>query len=272
MRIVVVNPDRIMAKLMRFVLTEAGHDAVLTRTADEAKREIIGSSTDAVLLEVDLPDEDGCDLCNTLREEHFSGPVLFVSGRRDTKDKLRAFEHGADDYVVEPFDPQELVARIEVVARRCRRSAVEAPDATLRVGEAELLISELAFKVAGRPTALLTPTEMRLLECLMRNVGTTVTREALIERTWGYDFLGDSNRVEVYVARLRKKIEQNPSEPQLLHTVRGLGYMFRLPPSELSRLNGFDTVTSIESLTRVEPAEAEHSRRNSTAGHPIHDH
>ncbi len=271
MRIVVVNPDRIMAKLMHFVLAEAGHDAVITRTADEAKREVLGARTDAVLLDIDLPDGDGCELCKTLREEHFSGPVLFVSGRRDTKDKLRAFEHGADDFVVEPFDPQELVARIEVVARRCQRSAVEAQDAILRVGDAELAISELAFNVPDRSTALLTPTEMRLLECLMRNAGTTVTREALIERTWGYDFLGDSNRVEVYVARLRKKIERNPSEPEFLHTVRGLGYMFRLPPNELSRLNGFDTVTSIESFKRVERPEASHSSRNSTVGHPIHD-
>jgi two-component system response regulator RegX3 len=248
MRIVVVNPDRIMAKLMRFVLAEAGHDAVLTRTAEEAIPEIFGSRPDAVLLDVDLPDGDGCELCKSLRERQFSGPVLFVSGRRDTKDKLRAFEYGADDYVVEPFDPQELVARIEVVARRCQRSAVQTPDAILRIGNAELLISELAFKAPGRPAALLTPTEMRLLECLMRNVGMTVTRESLIERTWGYDFLGDSNRVEVYIARLRKKIERNPSEPEYLHTIRGLGYMFRLPPNEISRLDGFEAIGATESL------------------------
>jgi two-component system response regulator RegX3 len=238
MRIVVVNPDRIMAKLMRFVLVEAGHDAVLTRTADEAVNQIVNQATDAVLLDVDLPDGDGCQLCKTLRERHFSGPILFVSGRRDTKDKLRAFDCGADDYVVEPFDPQELVARIDVVARRCRRSPIQTPEATLRVGDAQLLISELAFKTPGRQPVLLTPTEMRLLECLMRNVGTTISREALIEHIWGYDFLGDSNRVEVYVARLRKKIETDPSEPEYLHTIRGLGYVFRVPTMSVTWANG----------------------------------
>lgn len=238
MRIVVVNPDRIMAKLMRFVLAEAGHDAVLTRSTDEAIDEIFNQITDAALLDVDLPDGDGFHLCRTLRERQFSGPILFVSGRRDTKDKLRAFECGADDYVVEPFDPQELVARIEVVSRRCRRTPIQTPEATLRVGDTELLISELAFKTAGQPPVLLTPTEMRLLECLMRNVGTTITRDALIEHIWGYDFLGDSNRVEVYVARLRKKIENDPSEPEYLHTIRGLGYVFRVPQGRVSWMNG----------------------------------
>ena len=109
------------------------------------------------------------------------------------------------------------------------------------------MISELAFRAFDRQPVLLTPTEMRLLECLMRNVGTTVTREALIEHIWGYDFLGDSNRVEVYVARLRKKIESDPSAPEFLHTIRGLGYVFRVPQSTLLWLNGAqDGHTSID--------------------------
>jgi len=205
-----------------------------------------------------------------LRERQFTGPVLFVSGRRDTKDKLRAFEYGADDYVVEPFDPQELVARIDVIARRCQRSAVQTPDAKLRVGDAELQISELAFKAPGRSTVLLTPTEMRLLECLMRHVGTTMTRESLIERTWGYDFLGDSNRVEVYIARLRKKIERNPSEPEYLHTIRGLGYMFRAPQPQVSRLNGFDAVDSMQGLDHEVLAETVGRSEESALGRSVY--
>jgi two-component system response regulator RegX3 len=234
MRIVVVNRDKVMAKLMRFVLSEAGHDAVLAQTVREATTAMSETRTDAVLLDIDLPDADGCDFCKSLREDQFVGPVLFVSSRRDTKAKLRAFEYGADDYLVEPFDPQELVARIDVVARRYRQNMVQTTESMLKVGDAELLISELTFRSSDCPSALLTPTEMRLLECLMRNVEQTVSRETLIERTWGYDFFGDSNRVEVYVARLRKKIEPNPAEPKYLQTVRGLGYAFRaaLPASD----------------------------------------
>ncbi len=228
MRVVVVNSDQATASLIRFVLSQFGHEAVLMSTAAEAERAVIETTTDAVLLDVELPDNDGCALCRDLRAHDFSGPILVVSGRHDTKIKLQAFDSGADDYVVQPFDPQELVARIEVVARRCRQSVIQTSPTVLRVGGTELLISELTFRNSDGTEALLTPTEMRLLECLMRNVESTVSRETLIERTWGYDFVGDSNRVEVYVARLRKKIEANPSEPRYLHTIRGLGYVFRV--------------------------------------------
>jgi two-component system response regulator RegX3 len=231
MRIVIVNQDGIMAKLMRFVLTEAGHEAVLTRSAEEALRAVIGRETDGVLLEIDLPDVSGYELCKELRAKQYVGPVIFVSERRDTQDKLRAFDHGADDYIIEPFDPQELVARVEVVARRCKQQDRQPLATILKAGDAELVISELAFQIRGRPRVLLTPTEMRLLECLMRNVGITIGRERLIERTWGYDYLGDSNRVEVYIARLRKKIERNPSQPEYLLTIRDIGYVFRVPAS-----------------------------------------
>ncbi len=228
MRIVVVNSDKAMARLIRVVLSQAGHDTVLASTAADGESAVEEDATDAVILDADLSDIGGCDLCRDLRNHNYSGPIIFVSGRRDIKTKLRAFENGADDYMVEPFDPQELVARIEVVARRCRRSKIETSPTVLRIGTAELVISELTFHDGDGREVLLTPTEMRLLECLMRNAEKTVTREALIERTWGYDFVGDSNRVEVYVARLRKKIEHNPSEPRFLHTIRGLGYVFRV--------------------------------------------
>lgn len=227
MRVVVVNSDKVMAKLIHFVLSEAGHEAVTVETSRRAIAAIESPRADAVLIDIELSDGDGCDLCRRLRERSFIGPILFVSQQRDTKGKLRAFEQGADDYLVEPIDPQELLARIEVVARRCQRGKIQSSPTVLRAGDAELLISDLTFRCNGGPRVLLTPTEMRLLECLMRHVGETVSREALIERTWGYDFLGDSNRVEVYVARLRKKIEPNPSEPRYLHTIRGLGYVFQ---------------------------------------------
>lgn len=252
MRIVVANADRVVAKVMRVVLSGAGHDTVLAQSATDALHAVAAFPTDAVLLDVDLTSGDGYEICRALRENHYAGPVLFVSRRRDTKDKLRAFEYGADDYLVAPFDPAELLARIDVIARRCQPHAAQNSQTSLKVGDAELMLSDLTFHVPGQPEVLLTPTEMRLLECLMRNVDRTVSREALIERTWGYDFLGDSNRVEVYVARLRKKIEPNPGEPQYLHTIRGLGYMFR------------SVAPRIEASPRIRTA------RGAPGGHPPH--
>jgi two-component system response regulator RegX3 len=228
MRIVISKPDPVMAKLMRFVLTESGHEAVITRTAAEALEAVLGRETGAVLLDVDLPDLSGLELCKELRARQFVGPVLFVTSHRDTRDKTQAFNYGADDYIVEPFDPQELVLRVDVVARRCMATDRQPMATIVKAGNAELMINDLAFQVEGRCKVLLTPTEMRLLECLMRNAGITISRDSLIERTWGYDFVGDSNRVEVYVARLRKKIERNPSQPEYLHTIRGIGYVFRV--------------------------------------------
>jgi len=229
MRIVIVNQDAIMARLMQIVLTEAGHEVVWTRSAEEALPTVIDRGTDGVLLDIDLPDVSGYELCRELREKQFVGPVIFVSERRDTQDKLRAFDHGADDYIIEPFDPRELVARIDVIARRRTQEDRQSQGTMLKTGDAELLTDKLAFQIKGRPRVFLTPTEMRLLEYLMRNVGTPIGRERLIERTWGDDYPDDSNRLEIYVTRLRNKIESNPIQPDYLLTIHEIGYVFHAP-------------------------------------------
>ncbi len=229
MRIVVVDPNPMTAKLLRFVLMEAGHEVVLVRTVDEALAQVVGRETDAVLLEVDLPDMDGFVLCKELRARRYNGPLIFVTERGETADKVRAFDYGADDFIVEPFDPLELLARVQSVTRRFKQADYQALGTILKVGDAELSIGELTFRAGGRPPVLLTPTEMRMLECLMRNAQITISRDTLIDRTWGYDFVGDSNRVDVYVRRLRKKIERDPAHPEYIHTVRGIGYVFRPP-------------------------------------------
>jgi two-component system, OmpR family, response regulator RegX3 len=231
MRVVVVDPDRMAGKLLQFVLTDAGHEVVLTKNAAEGLGEVIGRETDAVLLKTDLPAPglDGYELCKELRARRYNGPLIFVTQRRETRDKLRAFDFGADDYIVEPFDPLELVARLHSVTRRFRHADYQALGTVLKAGDAELSIGELTFRVEGRPPVVLTPTEMRMLECLMRNSNITISRDTLIERTWGYDFIGDSNRVDVYVRRIRKKVERDPAQPEYIHTIRGLGYAFRPP-------------------------------------------
>lgn len=229
MRSLVINPDPMTAKLIRFVLNEAGHDVILATSAAEALREIKRQEIDAVILELDLPDRDGTELCQEFRHHLYTGPFIFLTKRYQTPDKLRAFAHGADDVIVDPFDPAELVARVEAVTRRYKQADQQALGTLLRVGDAELSIAELTFRSPGRPPVLLTPTEMRILECLMRNSQVTISRETLIERTWGYEFVGESNRVDVYIRRLREKIEREPGRPEYIHTIRGIGYVFRAP-------------------------------------------
>jgi len=230
MRIVVIDPDQTAARLVGFILGEAGHTVVQATTAAAGLHAVFERETDAVLLEAELPDLDGWELCKELRGRRYTGPLIFVSEQGSTRAKVRAFEHGADDFIVEPYDPAELVARVGAVARRCQRADYQAMGTVLKVGDVELAIGELTVRVAGREPVLLTPTEMRLLECLMRNSQITISRETLIERTWGYDFVGESNRVDVYISRLRKKLERDPAAPEYLHTVRGVGYVFRPAP------------------------------------------
>jgi two-component system, OmpR family, response regulator RegX3 len=229
LHLVVVEPDTLSGKVLRFVLSDAGHQVRLVTTAADAFPAILGQETDAVLLQTELADLDGFLLCRELRARRYYHPILFVSPRTATADKLRAFDLGADDYLTMPYDPLELLARVQTVVRRSRQRDQQSLGTLVKVGDAELSIGELTWRAPNRPPALLTPTEMRMLECLMRNANITIGRETLIERTWGYDFLGDSNRVDVYIRRIRKKIEADPTEPQYLHTVRGLGYCFRPP-------------------------------------------
>ncbi len=215
------------AKLLRFVLCEAGHEVVLAETGEEALAAVVGQETGAVVLELDLLDQDGLEVCKGLRGSRYTGPLLVVTKRHTMADRLQAFAAGADDVIVDPFHPAELVARVEAISRRYQRTDYQALGMILKAGDAELCLSELSFRGAGREPVLLTPTELRLLECLMRNQEIVMRRETLTERTWGYDAFEESNRLEVYIRRLRKKIEWNPEQPEYIHTMRGIGYVFR---------------------------------------------
>ncbi len=236
MRIVVVEPARLSGRVLEFVLADAGHEVVLIATAAAALGAVIGRETDAVLLSADLPrpGPDGYDLCKELRGRRYNGPLLFVTPSQAIDDKVRAFTVGADDYLVVPFDPRELLARVEAMVRRCRAADRQGLGTIVRVGDAELSLGDQSFRREGRVPETLTPVELRMLECLMRNQGITIGRETLIERVWGFDFLGDSNRVDVYIRRVRKKVEDNPDQPTYIHTVRGIGYVFRPPVATCS--------------------------------------
>ena len=234
MRVLVREHDSMTGRLLRFILSEAGHQVVLALSAAETVRAAIGFGTNAVVVETGLPAGDGYDLCKELRGQGYNGPLLCISQKGEISDKLRAFECGADDFIVKPFDPREFIARLESAARRFRRADQQALGNIVRVGDAELSIGELTFRVNGRRPVQLTPTEMRLLECLMRNPSITISRNTLIDRVWNNGFVGDTNRVDVFIGRLRKKIERDISRPEYIQSVRGIGYVFRRPRNGLA--------------------------------------
>jgi two-component system, OmpR family, response regulator RegX3 len=227
MRIILDDPDKMSGKVLEIMLLEAEHQVIHTETAAEAIREVIGQETDAVLIDTDLPDMDGFTLCKELRARRYNGPILLVSESRSARDEMRSFMFGADDFMAKPFHPGVLIARLDAITRRYKRTDHQALGTILKVGNAQLSIGELTFQIDGQPSVTLTPTEMRLLQCLMRNSCIAIRRDTLIERTWGYHCMSDNNRIDVYIRRLRQKIEDDPTDPRYLQTVRGIGYVFR---------------------------------------------
>jgi len=227
-RIVIVEDDVVAAKVLRYILEDEGYETVAVPRASQALGEVLGQETHLVVLDVELPDLSGFALCQELRARRYHGPLIVLSGRGQLADKLEGFRRGADDYLVKPYEPLELVARVQSVLRRCHSADRDALGAIVRVADAELSVGELTFRSAVVAPTLLTPTELRMLELLMRNSQIVISRETIIERVWGYDFAGDDNRIDVYMRRLRRKIERDPARPAYLHTVRGLGYVFRV--------------------------------------------
>lgn len=227
MRVVMIEADEAAGKLLRFVLSQAEHRVVHVTNTTDALKEVLLHETDAVLMEANLPNEDGFELCAALRAGGYQGPVLFVSERIETEDKLAAFAQGADDYIVKPYHPSELLVRVEAVARRHRPEFNQPPDAVISAGDVELSIRELVLRLPDGRTTQLTPIELGLLQILMQASGTVVSRSQLITQVWGEGYSGRSNRLDVYIRRLRQKIEPDPKSPSYLHTVRGDGYVFK---------------------------------------------
>jgi DNA-binding response OmpR family regulator len=223
----IVEDDIINARVIGHVLDEAGYAVTIARNAAEAMVAATTQPVALVIMDIGLGDVDGFDAALNLRSAHYIGPIIFLSGRGSLDDKLRGFEIGADDYVVKPVDPLELVSRVNSVIRRFEAAQSRSMAAVLRVDDAELALGDLTYSSAVVRNVTLAPTELKLLDCLMRNARIIISRDVLIERVWGFDSVGDTNRVDVYIRRLRRKIELDAERPEYLHTVRGVGYVFK---------------------------------------------
>jgi two-component system response regulator MtrA len=223
-RILLVEDDASIREVTAIGLRAAGFEVSTAADGAEGLDRWRRERPDLVLLDVMLPRLDGLEVLRAIRHES-SAPDVMLTARADTIDVVVGLESGADDYVRKPFELPELVARVRAALRRRVPDAVgtTGTPAPLRLGLLEIDLAGRTVARAGRQIDL-TRTEFDLLAELTRSPGQVVDREALLDRVWGYDFLGDSRLVDVAIARLRAKIEPDPTEPRLVLTVRGVGY------------------------------------------------
>ncbi len=231
MRVLVVDDDRGLRDVLRRALTLAGYEVRLTETGAGALAEITAGAPDAVVLDIGLPDIDGLEVCRLLRREGNRVPVLMLTARDAVSDRIDGLDAGADDYLIKPFDVDELRARLRALLRR---SGGEGAEVGGGLRFAELMLDpnrhgvEVDSPSEGEPSGFveLTRTEFQLLELLMLNPRRVLAHRIIYERVWGYDFGPSSNALRVYVSYLRRKLEDAGAR-SVIHTVRGVGYALR---------------------------------------------
>ncbi|WP_458041104.1 MULTISPECIES: MtrAB system response regulator MtrA [Bacteria] len=217
-RILVVDDDTALAEMIGIVLRTEGFDPVFCSDGSEALEAFRTENPDLVLLDLMLPGMDGIEVCALVRAE--SGvPIIMLTARTDTADVVKGLESGADDYIVKPFNPKELVARI----RTRLRPTPENTGAPLRIGDLTIDVAAHEVRRADEIIAL-TPLEFELLVALSAKPHQVFSREMLLEQVWGYHYKADTRLVNVHVQRLRAKVELDADNPKIVTTVRGVGY------------------------------------------------
>jgi two-component system, OmpR family, response regulator MtrA len=218
-RILVVDDDTALAEMIGIVLRTEGFDPVFCEDGALAVDTFRSAKPDLVLLDLMLPGLDGIEVCGRIRAESGT-PIIMLTAKSDTADVVKGLESGADDYMVKPFNPKELVARIRT---RLRPAAAAQPADELTVGD--LVVDVAGHEVRRGDTRIaLTPLEFDLLLALASKPQQVFTREMLLEQVWGYHYKADTRLVNVHVQRLRAKVEQDPDNPKIVMTVRGVGY------------------------------------------------
>jgi DNA-binding response OmpR family regulator len=221
--ILVVEDEMKIARLVRDYLAHAGFEVIVTGDGESALASARGHKPDLIVLDLRLPGRDGLDVTRELRRTS-NVPIVMLTARGDESDRVVGLELGADDYVVKPFSPKELVARIRAVLRRSIAARTTGPE-VLRVADVELDVARMRVAVAGRPVEV-TPTEFELLATLMREPGRVFTRGQLLGAIHGVAFESYERAIDAHVKNLRKKIEPAAGRPRYLLTVRGVGYRF----------------------------------------------
>jgi DNA-binding response OmpR family regulator len=225
--ILVVDDEQTLRETLVEALESEGYRVVSAADGREALTRFRADHPDLVLLDLMLPELSGIEVCRIIRAE--SGvPIVMLTAKDAELDKVVGLELGADDYVTKPFSLRELTARIRALFRRSETQATEAPPALIDLGRVQVDLAGHRLLREGRPVPL-KPKAFELLAFLVRHPGRVFTRDQLLEHVWGYDYAGETRTVDVHVHWLRAEIEEDPGSPQLLHTVRGVGYGFRRP-------------------------------------------
>lgn len=211
-----------MVEALSYALDSEGYEVVVADDGEAALQAFERERPDLVLLDLMLPELSGTDVCKRLRATS-SVPIIMLTAKDDEVDKVVGLELGADDYVTKPFSMRELTARLRAVLRRGHEREPSEPGEPLEAHEVRVDPERYEVHVRGEPVEL-PPKEFALLELLLRNAGRVLTREVLIDRVWGSDYVGDTKTLDVHIKRLRARIERDPHEPQVLLTVRGVGY------------------------------------------------
>lgn len=223
-RILVVDDEPQICDVVELYLRREGFEVETANDGETALQAVEHNPPDLVVLDVMMPKVNGLEVTRLIHER-FNIPIIMLTSRGEEADKIVGLEIGADDYVVKPFSPKELVVRVKAVLRRAGTMAVETKSATMQAGDLRIDTTTRLVTVKGQVVTL-TVKEFDLLWFLASHPGQVFSRDQLLDQVWGYDFYGDSGTVTVLVRRLREKIEADPANPQYLLTVWGVGYKF----------------------------------------------
>lgn len=224
-KILIVDDEEHIVELVELYLGKEGYKVVSALDGDTAVEKFAVEKPDLLVLDIMLPGRDGLDVLREIRKNS-QVPVIMLTARESEVDKVVGLELGADDYLTKPFSPRELVARVKAVLRRSKPPAEEAEEVLERDG---ITIDTMRRKVvleSGQEIEL-TAKEFDLLHVLAANPGIVLTRDRLMEKVWGYEYIGDTRTVDVYIRHLREKLSDNADDPRFIETVRGVGYRFK---------------------------------------------
>ena len=231
-KILVVDDEQSIVTLLKYNLETAGYIVEVAYDGEEALKKVETEQPELIVLDVMLPKKDGIEVCKTIRSDKNLVPILMLTAKDDEFDRVLGLELGADDYMTKPFSPREVVASVKAILRRSQFvNEIEKED----VDDEDIIIGSIRirpefFEVYKEDELLeLTPKEFELLLYLIERQGRVITREHMLNSVWNYEFAGDSRIVDVHISHLRDKLEENPKQPKLIKTVRGLGYKLERP-------------------------------------------
>ena len=222
-RLLIVDDDTQIRELLAFDISQSGYIVDCAIDGAEGLKKALENNYDLILLDVMMPKMNGYDVCKNIRLVKPRQPILLLTAKGTLEDKTQGFDCGADDYLVKPFEIQEVLLRIRALLRRGESNAPKNNKEVLRAGDIEILPDSLETLILDKKVKL-TPTEFEILYCLMQHINTPVTLATLLDEVWGYDSNEDVRMVRVHVGGLRQKIELNTRNPKYLHTVVNVGY------------------------------------------------